>query len=139
MIYLDTSVLAPLYWVEALSTRVEQFVNSETELALSQLIEVELVSALSRRVRMGEISYDNAKIISAKFETDLDRGVYNLIAVNNAHYDLAREWISRFQTPLRTLDALHLAIAHLNNITLVTADQGLAASAGILGAAVQLL
>lgn len=51
----------------------------------------------------------------------------------------AREWISRFQTPLCTLDALHLAIASLNNITLVTADQGLAASAGVLGVAVQLL
>lgn len=56
MIYLDTSILAPLYWVEALSNTVEQLVNSETELALSQLVEVELVSALSRRVRMGEIS-----------------------------------------------------------------------------------
>lgn len=139
MIYLDTSILAPLYWVEALSNTVEQLVNSETELALSQLVEVELVSALSRRVRMGEISNEDAKIILDRFQTDLDSGFYNCIAVENAHYILAREWISRFQTPLRTLDALHLAIASLNNITLVTADQGLAASAGVLGVAVRLL
>ena len=38
------------------------------------------------------------------------------------HYHLAREWISRFTTPLRTLDALHLAVASQNNIRLVTAD-----------------
>ncbi len=50
MIYLDTSIVAPLYWVEALSDRVEQLILSETELGLSQLVEVEFVSALSRRV-----------------------------------------------------------------------------------------
>lgn len=87
MIYLDTSILAPLYWVEALSNTVEQFVNSETELALSQLVEVELVSALSRRVRMGEIFNEDAKIILDRFETDLNRGIYNRIAVENAHYN----------------------------------------------------
>ena len=50
-----------------------------------------------------------------------------------AHYQLAREWISRFQTPLRTLDALHLACASSNELCLVTADDGLAESAEALG------
>ncbi len=78
MIYLDTSVIAPLYWTEAMSNTVEQ----------------------------------------------LQR---------------AREWISRFETPLRTLDALHLAIAAENDLCLVTSDAGFAISAETFGIKVQIL
>ncbi len=74
MIYLDTSVVAPLYWGEALSDTVEELVLTETELVLSQLVEVELVSALSRRVRMREISQEDATAIVERFQTDLDSG-----------------------------------------------------------------
>ncbi len=139
MIYLDTSVLAALYWAEALSDIVEELVLVESELGLSQLVEVELFSALSRRVRMREISPEEATAIVQRFQADLDSSFYSCIAVEPIHYNLAREWISRFETPLRTLDALHLAIASQNNIRLVTADEALAASAGVLGVEFQLL
>jgi uncharacterized protein len=56
LIYLDTSVIAPFYWQERLSEVVQALLRNETEVALSQLVEVELFLALSRRVRMGEIS-----------------------------------------------------------------------------------
>ncbi|KOP23219.1 hypothetical protein AMR41_27445, partial [Hapalosiphon sp. MRB220] len=108
-------------------------------LGLSQLVEVELFSALSRRVRMREISQKEATGIVQRFQADLDSSFYTCIAVEPIHYNLAREWISRFETPLRTLDALHLAIASQNNIRLVTADEALAASAGVLGVEFQLL
>ncbi|MBD2412321.1 hypothetical protein FACHB389_25030 [Nostoc calcicola FACHB-389] len=133
MIYLDTSIVAPLYWVEPLSDRVEELVLSETEIGLSQLVEVEFVSALSRRVRMREISQDDATAIVERFQTDIDTGFYTRITLEAIHYHLAREWISRFTTSLRTLDALHLAVAFQNNIKLVTADAALAASAQFLG------
>ncbi|MCC5626374.1 type II toxin-antitoxin system VapC family toxin [Nostoc sp. CHAB 5715] len=139
MIYLDTSVIAPLYWTETLSDTVEQLLLNETEVALSQLVEVELVSALSRRVRMREISQQDAIAILERFQADLDSGFYTQIALKTVHYNLAREWISRFDTPLRTLDALHLTIAFQNNIRLVTADEALATSAEVLGVEVLLL
>ncbi|MEH1824969.1 MAG: hypothetical protein V7L22_06315 [Nostoc sp.] len=41
MIYLDTSVIAALYWREALSDAIEQLLLNETEVGLSQLVEVE--------------------------------------------------------------------------------------------------
>ena len=72
MIYLDTSILAPLYWAEALSDTVQELVLSESELGLSQLVEVELISALSRRVRMREISQDDATAIVQSFQADID-------------------------------------------------------------------
>jgi uncharacterized protein len=43
LIYLDTSVIAPLYWTEALSDAIEALLRIELEPALSQLVEVELI------------------------------------------------------------------------------------------------
>ena len=139
MIYLDTSVIAPFYWAEAMSNTVEQLLRTETELGLSQLVEVELISALSRRVRMGEISQGNARGIVERFQSDLDNGFYTRLELKPVHYKRAREWISRFETPLRTLDALHLAIAAENNLCLVTSDAVLAISAETFGIKVQIL
>lgn len=139
MIYLDTSVIAPFYWAEALSDTVEELLRTETERGLSQLVEVELFSALSRRVRMREISQEDARAIATKFQTHLDNDFYLHIPLESVHYQLSRDWIGRFDTSLRTLDALHLACASSNNICLVTADDALARSAEALGVEVQLL
>jgi hypothetical protein len=139
LIYLDTSLVAPFYWQEALSNLVEELLEHEPSPSLSQLVEVELFSAISRRVRMGEISQEQAMAIAACIQTHIDNGFYIRLTVEPTHYSLAREWISRFDTPLRTLDALHLAIAVSNEICLFTADQGLANSAEAIGVEVQLI
>jgi hypothetical protein len=139
LIYLDTSVVAPFYWQEQLSDTVQTLLGNESEVALSQLVEVELFSALSRRVRMGEISQDQAGAIAERFETHVDYGFYTRLPVEGLHYSLAKEWIRRFDTPLRTLDALHLAIASSQGICLITADRGLAGSAEAFGVEVRLL
>jgi predicted nucleic acid-binding protein len=134
LIYLDTSVLVPLYWAEALSDSVEELLSGEAvEPAISQLVEVEFVSALSRRVRMGEVAQGEARAIVQQFQTDLEAGLYTQLALEPIHYIMARDWIHQFNTPLRTLDGLHLAIAVANTISLVTADEGLAESANGLG------
>jgi predicted nucleic acid-binding protein len=139
LIYLDTIVLAPFYWAEALSDVVEALLRQEAKLGVSQLVEVELCSALSRRVRMGEIERDAAQAIANRFQTDLSSGFYMQLVLEPIHYDMARDWIRRFDTPLRTLDALHLAIATSHSIPLVTADEGLAVSADVLGVEVRVL
>jgi len=57
LIYLDTSAIVPYYVPEKLSAVVEQLLQKqEDKPIISQLVEVELFSALSRRVRMGEVS-----------------------------------------------------------------------------------
>jgi uncharacterized protein len=75
LIYLDTSVLAPFYWTELLSSRVDELLASE-ETALSQLVQVELYSAISRRVRMGEIAQVDARAIVERFQRDLDESFF---------------------------------------------------------------
>ncbi len=139
MIYLDTSVVVPLYWFEALTNTVEALLINEPELGLSDLVRVEFSSAIARRVRMGEISRESAREIVEQFQAHIDAEVYTLIAVEPVHYRIARGWIDGFETALRTLDALHLAIAYSQDIRLVTADAGLADSAVVLGVAVELL
>jgi uncharacterized protein len=139
LIYLDTSALVPFYLTEALSVSVEELFRQEPDLALSQLVEVELFSALSRRVRMREITSEDARSIVDRFQGDLEQGFYQRLVVEPRHYGLARDWIGQFATPLRTLDALHLAIAFTARIALATADEGLAASAEMLGVDVRIL
>jgi uncharacterized protein len=139
LIYLDTSVIAPFYWAEPLSDAVELLLRQDAELYISQLVEVELCSALSRRVRMGEIECIDAQAIADRFQSDLGNGFYIQLALEAVHYEIARDWIRRFDNPLRTLDALHLAIAVSHDIPLVTADEGLVISANLLGVETRIL
>jgi predicted nucleic acid-binding protein len=88
---------------------------------------------------MGEISLDEARQIAIAFQIDLEDGYCARIPLQPIHYSLAREWLSRFDTPLRTLDALHLAVAASNHLRLVTADEALARAADAFGVEVQLL
>ena len=139
MIYLDTSVVLPFYLPEVLSQTVEQFFRTESELAISQLVEVEFFSAISRRLRMAEITPEQARQIATLFQNHLADSFYTRFPVEPIHYDCARDWISQFNTALRTLDALHLAIAASHELPLITADERLAQVADALGVVYQLL
>ncbi len=139
MIYLDTSILAPFYWTEALSESVAALFQQNEMLVISELSDVELVSALSRRVRMQEIDRADAVTIVDRFQNHVSIGFYNRLTVTSQHYQIAKSWMQKFDTPLRTLDALHLAIAYQGSIPLITADLGLAKSAERLNVNVQLL
>jgi predicted nucleic acid-binding protein len=140
LIYLDTSAIVPYYVPENLSDIVEKLLQQQEEQpVISQLVEVELFSAVSRRVRMGELSRDDARRITELFENHVNESLYRFVLLENQHYRLARDWIARFDLPLRTLDALHLAVSSINNLFLVTADERLAQSATVLGIDVLLL
>ena len=139
MIYLDTSVLVAYYCPELLSEQAEQILRAQARPTLSELVEVELCSALARKVREGGLSATDAKRIMTQFLTHTREGLYTRMSVEQVHFQKARDWISLLAVPLRTLDALHLAIADSKNLCLVTADKTLAYSAKTLKVTVQLL
>ena len=139
MIYIDTSVLAPFYWTEAMSNSVADLFQQSQTLIISELSEVELMSALSRRVRMKEIEREDAIAIVNQFQMHITSGLYEKLPITTQHYQTAKSWIQHFDTPLRTLDALHLAVANEQQVPLITADVGLARSAVSLNVNVQLL
>ncbi len=129
MFYVDTSLLAAYYCPEVLSQKAEIFLTTHSPLAISNLTELEMFSALSRKVRGKELNRATASRISAKFLSHLDGRFYTCFSVQTQHVRLARDWIGQFNTDLKSLDAIHLAVASLEGITLVTADQNLARSA----------
>lgn len=133
MTYLDTSVLAAYYCPEPLSHEAERLVRSRARPTISDLTEVELLSALARKVRARELALDAGRRIADEFQAHLAADLFTRLAVQRRHYETARDWIGRFGTALRTLDALHLAIAHHEGLSLATADQGLAAAGRAFG------
>jgi predicted nucleic acid-binding protein len=52
-----------------------------------------------------------------------------MLISTSAHYKQARDWLLERKSPLRTLDALNLAVAHASNARLMTADAILASAA----------
>jgi predicted nucleic acid-binding protein len=133
LIYLDTSVLTAYYSPEPLSRAAERVVRSVAQPSISDLTEVELLAALARKIRVGEIRAVEAARVATQFLTHVESSLYSRLPMERRHYRLARDWIGRFTTPLRTLDALHLAVAAAEGLRFATADRALARSAAGLG------
>jgi predicted nucleic acid-binding protein len=133
LFYVDTSVLAAYYCPEPLSERAEVFLKAAGRPVISNLVEVELFSALSRKVREGALDAADAKRILARFLSQLNDGIFETCSLESHHFTLAREWLGLFTSPLRTLDALHLSIVSQNDLTIVTSDRALSKAAVLLG------
>lgn len=133
MLYLDTSVVVAYYLPEPLSHQAQRILQTQTRPTISELVEVEMFSALSLRVRTGSLSREDALKVSDLFVSHLRAGVYTRLHVRAGHYRRARELIGRFDLPLKAMDALHLAIASTEEVRLLTADQQLGRNASALG------
>lgn len=133
MYYLDTSILAAYYCPEPLSEKVEKIIISARRPCISSLNEVELASAISRKIREKNLSREDGNKIFNQFQTHLKESLYRLITVEDRHYQTAKNWILQFAVPLKTLDALHIAIAAENDLTLLATDRQLIISAKHFG------
>ena len=132
-VYIDTSVLVAYYCPEPLSKKVEAFVTSYAQPAISALTEIEMFSAISRKVREKLMDHTDAGRVTAKFISHLDNRYFTYLPVESHHFRLARDWIGMFKVSLRTLDSLHLAIASSERLSVVTTDKNLSKSAKALG------
>ena len=139
MAYIDTSVLVAYYCPEPLSEAVQRFLMAQERPSVSFLTEVELFSAVARKIRMKEMDPADGNRIVAKFSSHMDAGFFTVIPVETHHWRLARGWIGLFTTPLRTLDALHLAITSADGMELVTSDKPLFQAAEMLDVKARLL
>ena len=140
MIYFDTSIIAPYYCPEPLSELAEQRLLACKQPVISQLTLVEIKSALSRKIREKSLSREDGNRILNQFRLHTEEhGFYRILSLNDSHYKLASNWIEQFSTALRTLDALHLALASLGNLKLVTADKGLTKAARYFGLDVDMI
>jgi hypothetical protein len=139
MFYADTSIVVAYYCTEEKSPDVEKLMTGSEDVAVSMLTELEFHSALSRKVREKAITLNDARRISSQFELHMKGDYFTVLQIEASHYLIAKNWISGFDTSLRTLDALHLAIAFSKSISIITSDKILAKSAETLGVAVILV
>ena len=139
MYYIDTSVLVAYYCPEPLSEKAEEIITASGKPAISSLTHLELFSAISRKVREGLNPEDGNRIIR-QFENHLkEQKLYRLLDIDEHHYTMAANWIAQFNTPLRSLDGLHLAVSAAAQLNLLTADGKLAEAARFFGLEVTLL
>jgi len=137
--YIDTSVLAAYYCPEPLSGPAQRALHKEDDRAISWLVEAELASALARKVRAREMRPSEGRRVLALFQSHLEQGIYNRLALERAHFAKAREWLATFTVPLHTLDALHLAVAAMQGCPFLTADVALAKACARIGVKAHLI
>jgi hypothetical protein len=137
--YVDTSVLASYYCPEPLSILAERTLRRLSSPMISELTLVELTSAISRKIREQTLSREEGARILTQLDAHVEDGYYRVMPVRPRDYRVARAWLGQLQGTLRTLDALHLAVAESAEAMTLTADKRLAAEARALGLPVKLL
>ena len=136
--YLDTSALAKWYLPEPRSDEFEAFVHSQSLLLISHLSICEMRSLLARRRRMGDLTEEEEKVVWNAFLKDRADGVFIILPMGDAHLLAATELIGQLtDCSLRTLDALHLAIASQAEAgSIASADKVMLRAAKTMGLAV---
>jgi predicted nucleic acid-binding protein len=135
-VYIDTSSLVKFYYPEEGSDRVEDVLLSVDRVYLSHLTVVEMASALTQKVRTGDVTKRAEGIIWTAFQDDLHAGKVEMVQLHERHYLKAVEIIRKYGSShgIKTLDALHLAIAHsLPQATFLSSDKPLLRIARAIG------
>lgn len=136
--YLDTSAVAKWYLNEDGSDAFVAYIKGLDVAVISSLTRTEMRSLLARRRRMGDLDSALESLIFATFLDDIAGGFLSPCPTDDTRFDEAVSLIARYQEhPLRTLDALHLAIARHEQVeAIATADGVMADTAEAMGFAV---
>ena len=138
MIYLDTSAAIPLFVSEPASDAVDTWFESCNDtLISSDWILTEFASALSIKVRRGEIEQKQARAAWKDFEEFCQSGL-RLVPVSRQAFTHATQLVRNVPSGLRSGDSLHLAMAiGAGAASVATADANLAKNAKLHGLAVK--
>ncbi len=130
MVYVDTSVLVPLFLNEAHSMAVSDwYAREKSEIAAAAWCVPEFASALGIKQRTGAINAQQAQGAWARFERMVAADL-QLLAVAPAHFHRAAELVLDSVSGLRAGDALHLACAEAAGAkTMATLDEVLGRNA----------
>lgn len=140
MLYLDTSLLVAALSNE-ISTKPAQAVlwgEGVDDLAIIHWVLTEFSSAISVKIRTGEITLDKRAEIMATFSKLVAESL-TVFVVKAAHFRTAAQFADRHELSLRSGDALHLAIAAEHGAQLCTMDRRLSEAGPPLGVQTRLL
>ena len=137
-VYLDATVLVALLTNDPLTPRADAFMRNKTPVPIvSDFAAAEFASAIARRVRTGEITADEGRVVFSSLDAWTARAAKRA-ETKAADVLAAAAFLRRLDLTLRTADALNIAIAQRLGAALVTFDQKMAASARLLGTLVEM-
>lgn len=130
MIYVDTSVIVALLTVEPKTQSVTAWYTGLGDTpTCSDWLLTEFSSALSIKLRTGQINEASANRVRKEFELLADGGL-RIAPVSRGAFGHAAEMVRLHDSDLRSGDSLHLAVAlELGANQMATLDGALAANA----------
>lgn len=134
-IYIDSSALAKLYLPERESEALDALLRGRRDLLISDLAVTEVISAVARRRREGALDARTANRVREALLSDARSGpVRQLDLTPLVHREAEQILLSAHGVPLRTLDALHIALARSAQAGgIITFDNRMAETAAIHG------
>jgi hypothetical protein len=131
--YADTSLLVPLFARDAFNQAARHFLTTQQPaLLVSDFTCAELASAFSKKVRMRELSLAEARQALSTFDGWMATRSPR-VETSAADIALAEAHLRRLDLPLRTPDAVHIAIAQRHGASLATFDVRMSDAAKALG------
>ena len=132
-IYLDTSVVIPLFLPDPFAARVTAFLSTgPTSLLISDFVAAEFASVVGMRVRMRQTKQSDAQLAFSSFNGWVRR-IEASRQMQSSDNDDAQVLLRRLDLVLRAPDAIHLAIAQRLGVELATFDARMADCARALG------
>ncbi len=130
-VYVDASALAKLYLPEPDSEALEAFLRGRRDLMIADLGITEVLSAVARRRREGLLTARQALEIRDAVLADAESGSFHRLDLSPvAHREAERLLLHLESAALRTVDALHIALALLGSAShVVTYDARMRAAA----------
>ena len=138
--YLDTSLIIAALTPEARTGHIQDWLVAQDAgtLAVSGWVVTEVSSALSIKIRTGALSLDDRAAALAAWHRLLDDSL-EMETIQAKQYAMAASYTDRHELGLRAGDALHLAVAFDQGMTLATLDKTLAEAGQQVGAMTSLL
>ena len=133
-LYLDTSVLVSALTHEPKSGAVLTWldVQEPDQLVISDWVVTEVSSALSIKIRSGQISTTARSAALSAFARLCAEGVA-VLPISGLHFRMAARFADQHGLGLRAGDALHLAICADHGAALRTLDRRLGEAGPVLG------
>ena len=126
ILYLDTSVLVAALTHEAETARMQRWLDDQDPefLAISDWVTAEFSSALSIKLRSGQIETQHRADALAMFTT-MSVETFSRLPISGAQFRTAARFADQHAPGLRAGDALHLAICADHGATLCTLNRRL--------------